>query len=175
MAATAYSADGVLLVGDRRVVPLDVAGGPPGPGRVLLPAQDGPDDVLGGDRGAVVVRDRHQPVGQRAAQGRFQERRDLGVAVLLDDVDPLVPLDEADDLVGDRQGPDAAVARRDALLAELVAGLDHRPVGAAVGDQADLGARASSSITGAGSACRAVSSFRASRSRFFFQSSGRSL
>ena len=61
-----------LVVGNRRIVVLDVAGGPAGPGGVLLPAEDRPDDVLGGDRGAVVVRDRDQPIGQRPAQGRLQ-------------------------------------------------------------------------------------------------------
>ncbi len=114
--------------------------GQPGPGGILLPAQDRPDDVLGGDRRAVVMGDREQPVGQRAAQGRLQDRRDLGVAVLLDDVNPQVPLDEMLDFVGDGQGADAAVLGGDPFVAELVAGFDHRPVRAAVGDQADLAA-----------------------------------
>ena len=45
------------------------------------------------------------------------------------------------DLVGDGQGADAAILGRDALVREQVAGLDHRPVRAAIGDQADLAAR----------------------------------
>ncbi len=44
------------------------------------------------------------------------------------------------DLVGGGQGADAAVLGRDSLVAELVAGFDHRPVRAAVGDQPDLAA-----------------------------------
>ena len=65
----------VLGVRDRRVVVFDVAGGPAGPGGVFLPAQDGPDDVLGGDRRAVVVGDRDQAIGQRAAQRRPRAAR----------------------------------------------------------------------------------------------------
>ena len=120
------------------------------------------------------MRDRDQPVGQRAAQRRFQDRGHLGVAILLDDVNSQVALDEVLDLVRDGQGADAAIARRDSLVAKLVAGFDHRKVRTAVSDQADLGA-GSPSMTGAGSAWRAVSCLRAIRSRFFFQSSGRSL
>ena len=55
-------------------------------------------------------------------------------------------------LVGDGQGADAAVLGGDSLVAEQVAGLDHRPVRAAVGDQADLVRRASPSMTGGGRA-----------------------
>ena len=60
-------------------------------------------------------------------------------------------------------------------VAELVAGLDDRPVGAAVGDQADLGAGVALDDRARAGLPRAVSSLRARRSRFFFQSSGRSL
>ena len=84
--------------------------------------------------------DRNEPVGQRAAQVRFQDRRHLGVAILLDDVDSQVALDEVRDVVRDGQGTDAAIAGRDSLVAKLVAGFDQCPVRSAVSDQADLGA-----------------------------------
>ena len=54
----------VLFVVDPRIVTFDVAGGPARARRVFLPAQDGPDDVLGGDRHAVVVGDGNDAVGQ---------------------------------------------------------------------------------------------------------------
>src|SRR3954454_2330539 len=81
-------------VGDVRVVEVEVAGGPAGAGGGLLPAEDRPDDVGGGDRGAAVVADRAEAVGERPAQAGAEQGGELAVAVLLDDVDPLVSRDE---------------------------------------------------------------------------------
>ena len=78
-------------------------------------------------------------------------------------------------LIGGGQGADAAVLGGDPFACEQIAGFDDRPVGATVGDHADLVLPGSPSMIGGGSAARAVSSLRTSRSRFFFQSSGRSL
>jgi hypothetical protein len=55
---------------------------------------------------------------------RLQQPEHLGVAVLLDDVDPLVAVDERLDLGGERIRPQAQVRRRQPGLAlELVARL----------------------------------------------------
>ena len=76
-----------------------------------------------------------------ARRMRRAKRRDLGVAVLLDHVDPLVPFDESDHLIGNRQGANPAVLGGDPFVLEHVAGLGHGGVRAAIGDQADAGRR----------------------------------
>src|SRR5262249_16655699 len=102
-------------LGDIRVVEVDVAGRPARAGGRLLPAEDGADDVGGGDRGAAGVADGAESVGERAGERGAEDRGKLAVAVLLEDIDSLVPLDEAGHVVRGRQRADAAILGGDPL------------------------------------------------------------
>jgi hypothetical protein len=102
-----------------------------------------------------------------------EQAQELGVAVLLDDVDAVVGVDELGDRVAERIRADAQVVGLELRFAdELIAALLDRPVGGAVGDDPDPRALAD---VGPGTCRRAVSNFFVRRSRLRTKSSGRSL
>src|SRR5215469_1085191 len=91
------------------------------------------------ERQAVDMRDAAQASGQRGLDVELEQAEHLGVAVLLDDVDGVVLLDEVVHLAGEGVGANAQVVGLDpVLVAQLVAALDESPVRGAVADDADL-------------------------------------
>ena len=89
----------------------------------------------------------------------------LRVAVLVDDVDALVPADEIDQLVGERICLQPKIAGRDAVFAlQLIAALRAGVVRRAERNEADLRVVGASWISGAGTCLRITSNLCASRS-----------
>ena len=81
---------------------------------------------------------------RRGEQCRFQieleQAEHLGVAVLLDHVNPVVLLHEVVHFAGKRIGPQAQIVGFDVVfLAQLIAALDQSPVRSAVADDPDFG------------------------------------
>ena len=112
---------------------------------------------------------------QRRLDVQLEQAEHLRVAVLLDHVHAVVLLHEIVHFARERIGPQPQIVGLDVVfVAQLVAGLDDRPVRSAVGDDADL--RLSRyRPPGAGTKERAVSNLRLRRSMLRSKSSGRSL
>ncbi len=83
--------------------------------------------------------DAAQARGEFGFEIELEQAEHLRVAILFDDVDAIVLLDEFVDFAGERIGAQAQVVGLDPVfVAKLVAAFGDAPVRGAVGDDADL-------------------------------------